>query len=129
MIDPKVAVIAHCNASEAVLAVFAHRITEDKIPDKQGYPHARVRQIGQTQDYHTTGEGSRGHMLQIDMYDDDLAGANANAEILRAAFSGYIGMMGGMLTGRVQAKIALSNNDEATRTYWRVIEVIIPTND
>jgi hypothetical protein len=129
MIDPKVAVISHCNASETILAAFAHRVTQDTIPDGQAYPHARVRQIGQTQGYHTQGEGARGHMLQIDMYDDDLAGANTNAEILRAAFSGYMGMMGNMLTGRVQARIVLSNNDETTRKYWRVIEVVIPTND
>lgn len=129
MIDPKVAVIAHCNATAAIVTAFANRITPDIIPDNQAYPHARVRQIGGTQGYHTTGEGQRGHLLQIDMYDDDLAGANANAEIIRAAFSGYMGMMGGMLTGRVQAKIVQSNWNETARNFWRIIEVEIPTND
>jgi hypothetical protein len=129
MIDPKVAVISHCNASETILAAFAHRITQDTIPDGQAYPHARVRQIGQTQAYHTQGESQRGHLLQIDVYDDDITGANANAEIIRPAFSGYMGMMGNMLTGRVKARIVLSNNDETTRKYWRVIDVVIPTND
>ena len=129
MIDPKVAVIAHCSASSAIVAAFANRITPDTIPDGQAYPHARVRQIGGTQDYHTTGESQRGHLLQIDVYDDDLIGANANAEIIRAAFSGYMGMMGNMLTGRVQARITLSNWNETARNFWRVIEVTIPTNN
>jgi hypothetical protein len=129
MIDPKVAVIAHCVATGTVLTAFANRITPDTIPDGQAYPHARVRQIGQWQDYHTTGESQRGHLLQIDVYDDDLIGANANAEIIRAAFSGYMGMMGNMLTGRVQARITLSNWNETARNFWRVIEVTIPTNN
>ena len=129
MIDPKVAVIALCKATETILTAFANRITPDTIPDGQTYPHARVRQIGSTQGYHTQGESQRGHLLQIDVYDDDLAGANANAEIIRAAFSGYMGMMGNMLTGRVKAKIVLSNWNETARNFWRVIEVEIPTND
>jgi len=129
MIDPKSAVIAHCNNNAAVFAAFANRITPDKIPDGQAYPHARVRQIGQSQNYHTTGESQRGHLLQIDVYDDDLAGANTNAEILRAAFSGYMGVMGSMSTGRVKARIVQTNWNETARNYWRIVEVEIPTND
>ena len=129
MIDPKAAAIAHCKASAEVYAAFANRITPDRIPDGQAYPHARIRQIGQTQGYHTTGESQRGHLLQIDMYDDDLTGANANAEILRAAFSGYMGVMGSMSTGRVKARIVSTNWNETARNYWRIIEVEIPTND
>ena len=129
MIDPKTALISFCNATETIVAAFAHRITPDIIPDGQDYPRARIKLVGSEQAYHMNGEGYKKHLLQIDVYSPDQTVANTSAEVLRFALSGYKGVMGDLTTGRVSAKIVQSNWNTTARDFWRIIEVEIPTND
>jgi len=110
------------------VAAFANRITPDHIPDNQAYPHARILQIGTDQRYHFKGENGRKCLIQIDVYDDDLVGADANAEIIRLAFSGYKGQMGTIDAGMVKAHIVSGEWNVEARNFHRIIELEISTN-
>lgn len=128
MAEIKTAVVAHCNQNAAIFAAFGNRITPDKIPDKQVLPHACVRQIGNDQRYHLKGEAGRKALIQIDVFDSSLTGADSNAELLRAAFSGFRGQMGAIDAGMVKANIT-GRWDEEARNFRRLIELEISTND
>jgi len=122
-------IVSFCNATGTILAAFGHRITPNTIPDGQTYPHARFRVIGTDQRYHTTGEGGRKYLVQFDVYDDDEAGAQANAEIVRSAFSARQGTMGAVTTGQVKARLVTTNRNPDANNFWRIVEIEIPTND
>ena len=111
------------------MAAFANRITPDTLPSGQTYPCARVLQVGTDQRYHFKGESGRKALIQIDVYDDDLLGADANAEIVRAAFSGYKGMIGSIDAGMVKARIVSGSWNEVARNFHRILEIEISTND
>lgn len=127
--DIKPACIALCNATSAVLAAFGNRIHPDTLPEIVTYPCARILQIGTDQRYHLQGESGRKIMAQIDVYDDDLAGADANAEIMRNAFSGYKGQMGNVNAGMVKARIVSGSWNAEARNYHRIIEVLVSTSN
>lgn len=128
--DVKPAIIALCNATETVLTAFAHRIHPDTLPDPiAGYPCARVLQVGTDQRYNYQGESGRKVMAQIDVYDDDIAGADANAEIMRSAFSGYKGRMGNIDAGMVEARIVSGSWNAEARNHHRIIEVLVSTSN
>lgn len=129
MAEIKTAVITHCNQNAGIFTAFANRITPDKVPDKQPVPYAYVIQIGNDQRYHQKGTGGRKALIQINMFDSTLAGADANAELIRAAFAGYRGQMGAVDAGLVKAQILSGKWDEEARNYRRLIELEISTND
>lgn len=128
--DIKTAVIAVCNSTPAIVTAFAKRITPDRIPDKQEYPHARVIQIGGDQRYSHQGESGRKCLVQIDVWHSD-SSVDTYAELLRSTFSGYKGNMGssGSTAGMIKASLLSGNFDEITRKFKRIIELEIMTND
>lgn len=129
MAEIKQAIIKHFMNNADIVSAFANRITADKFPDLQAYPRARVWVVNNDQKYHMQGEGGRNVMVQIDMDDDDISGADTNAELLRLSLSGFKGQMGNVNAGMVKARIVNGVWDETTRSYRRIIEVEVLTND
>lgn len=128
------ALIAHLGQDTAIYAAFGRRIFGNRIPDvpsgtAQPYPYARMREISNTNRYTHNGYGGRATTVQIDVYDDDEAGANANSELLRAALDGWKGQMGAVGVGMMKAHRPNTNWNPEGRNYWRVVEVEILTND
>lgn len=128
------AMIAHYGQNAAIAAAFGTRIFGNRIPDVPGgtawsYPYARIREISSTNRYSHSGNCGRTALVQIDVYDDDEAGADANAELLRAALDGYKGQMGAVSVGMAQARRRDANWNPEVRNYWRIVEVEILTND
>lgn len=134
MADVKVAIIKHLMLNTAVVAAFGNRIWADRIPDLAGggpqpYPHARVWVVTSPQMYSHAGESGRTALVQVDVFDDDVAGGDANTEIIRAALSGYRGMMGTLNAGHVFVRSVAGSWDEVARNYRRIVEVEVGTND
>jgi hypothetical protein len=126
----KTAVVKHCINTPAIFAAFGNRITPDKVPDNQTYPFARVLQIASDQQYRIDGkENGRMVMVQIDVFDNDLIGADANAELIRTAFSGYTGMMGSVNAGLVKARLVSGSWNSEVKDFHRIVELEIQTND
>jgi hypothetical protein len=86
-------------------------------------------QIGNDQRYHFQGESGRKVLVQFDIYDDDIAGADGNAELVRNVFSGYKGHMGNVNAGMVTAKLVSGEWNETARNFHRLIEIMVNTND
>ena len=129
MAEIKQAVIIHLNNDPTVHAAFAHRITADKIPDGQTYPHARLWVVTSPQQYTMQGEGGHEVMVQIDVFDDDLAGADANTELIKASLSGFRGQMGSVNAGHVFVSRGPGTWNEEARNFRRILEVKIGTNN
>jgi hypothetical protein len=127
--EVKQAVIRHLMNTPVVVTAFANRITADKIPDNQTYPHARVWVVTSPQGYHHQGESGRQPLVQIDVFDDDVAGADTYTELIRSALSGYRGMMGSLNAGAVFVNPVSGMWNEETRSYRRILEVRVLTND
>lgn len=130
----KTGIIAHLTNDANVYAVFGNRIWADRIPDfpgggSQPYPYARLRVITSPQSYSHQGESGRTPLVQIDVYDDDIAGGDANAELIRVSLSGFKGQMGSVNVGRCFVDGPSGTWDETTRNYRRILEVSIGTND
>lgn len=134
MAELKQAMIAHLMADAAVFAAFANRVWADRIPDLPGggpqpYPYARLRVITSPQKYSHQGESGRTPLVQIDVYDDDVAGGDVNSELIRKSFSGFKGQMGDVNVGHSFVNGPSGTWNETTRNYWRVLEVSFGTND
>lgn len=133
MAEVKTSMIKHLMNTPAVFAAFANRIWADRIPDVPGggaqpYPHARLFVVAAPRDYHYQGEGARQPLVQIDVFDDDVAGADTNADLIRAALSGFRGQMGSMNVGFVFVNAGPGTWDETTRNYRRILEARLATN-
>lgn len=134
MAELKQAMIAHLMADAAVFAAFANRVWADRIPDLPGggpqpYPYARLRVITSPQKYSHQGESGRTPLAQIDVFDDDIASGDANAELIRRSLSGFKGQMGSVNVGRCFVDGPSGTWDETVRNYRRILEVSIGTND
>ena len=129
MAEIKTAIISHLNNTPAVFAAFGNRITSERVPDKQTYPYAVLWTVTAPKKYNHQGESGRTPMIQIDVFDDDAAGADANALLIDNALSGYKGMLGSLNAGYVFVNRGpdMWNPDE--RNYRRILEVAIGTND
>jgi len=113
----------------AVFAAFANRITADKLPDIVTYPCARVWVVVNPQSYQLAGENGRAVLAQIDVYDDDIAGADANVELIRSSLSGFQGQMGNVNVGRAFVRNVAGVWNAEAKNYHRILEVEIGTND
>lgn len=120
--------VSFLNADTSVASAFSNRIHVDHIPDGSAYPHARIRRIDTDQRYTQDGEGNELALFQIDVYDDDRVGIETNAGYIKAALSGYSGVMGDSIAGRVFIRNVRSDYSAETKKYWKVLEAEIGTN-
>jgi hypothetical protein len=121
--------IKHLMNDANVTAAFAHRITGDDVPAGQEYPYAYLWEVTPGQQYHMRGEAGRITMVQCDVVDDDILGADTNAEIIRNSLSGFRGSLGDMVVGYVFADTRSVPKDPDQQAYRRIIEINIGTNE
>jgi hypothetical protein len=88
-------------ADSGISTAFGTRIYVVYAPDTQTYPFAIIRLVTDQAAYMQTAEALREAVVQIDIYDDDLAGCITNANLLRAKLTGYRGAIGDMTVGAV----------------------------
>jgi hypothetical protein len=124
------AIIKHLMNNPDVKTAFGNRITAEKVPDGQSYPYAVLWMVTAPRSYTHQGAAARMPMVQLDVFDDDQAGADANSLLIENALSGYRGMLGSEIsTGLVSVNRGpdMWNSDE--RNYRRILEVTVRTND
>jgi hypothetical protein len=129
------AVIKHCANNAAITAAFGARIWGNKIPDLPGggahpFPYARMREISNAPKYTHQGRAGRGVLVQVDIYDANEINANTNAALIESVFDGYKGVMGATVdAGMIMVKSGTGSWNPETRSYWRIVELEILTND
>jgi hypothetical protein len=122
-------ILAHLNQRSDVTDTFGYRLTGDKIPDEQDYPHGRLWIVSTPYQYHLLGESGRRALVQIDLFGETQASLDAGVSAIRSALSGYRGMMGDIDVGYCFIRNLMGNWDVNTRKYHRVLEVEFATND
>ena len=130
MAEVKTAIVKHLMNNALVKAAFGNRITVEKIPDNQTYPCAVLWTVTAPRSYTYQGPAGRMPLIQIDVFDDDQAGADANSLLIENTLSGYRGMLGSDLNAgfvSVNRGPDMWNPDE--RNYRRILEVTVRTND
>ncbi|MFA5379175.1 MAG: hypothetical protein WC455_25695 [Dehalococcoidia bacterium] len=129
-------IIKHLMNNADVYAAFANRITAEKIPDVKipenpiKYPCAVLWVVTAPRSYTHQGPAGRVPIVQIDVFDDDQAGADANSLLIENTLSGYRGMLGSEVNAgfvSVNRGPDMWNPDE--RNYRRILEVTVRTND
>lgn len=128
------AIILHCANNPTITAAFGYRIFGNTIPDLPGggpqpFPYVRMREIATGNKYSHNGNSGRVVLVQMDVFDDDEIGANTNSEIIRAAFDGYKGMISTVNAGMVKARRVSGDWQGDDRSYIRILELEISTND
>jgi hypothetical protein len=84
----------------AISTAFGQRIHEVFAPDTQTYPFAIIRTVTDQPVYVQPNiEALREAIIQIDTYDDDLAGCVTNSNLIRAKLTGYKGVIGDIEVG------------------------------
>ena len=129
MAEIKQSFITFCNNNAAIFAVMGNRLTAENVPDNQAYPYGVVNEITGPLRYTFQGDAGRVVTLQIDVFGETQTQADAAAEALKAALSGYRGMMGSLNAGRVFVTDVRGNWDGDLRSYRRILEISIGTND
>jgi hypothetical protein len=81
-------------ADSSISTAFGTRVYVTKAPDTQTYPFAIIRKVAPTANYMYDGRWGNDDLVQIDVYDDDLAGCVTNAQLIEAELDGYTGAMG-----------------------------------
>jgi hypothetical protein len=107
-----------------VTAAFGQRYYIDHLPDGITYPAIRALTVADPQiDTHTSNIGGRA-TIQLDIWDDDKAGCNVNADKVRQWLHRYNGAFG---SGNATIKIrnAPSVPDPDTHLFRRILEVDI----
>lgn len=84
-----------------IAGAFGSRIYVVLAPDTQTYPFAIIRIVTDQPSYVQSFEALREAVVQIDIYDDDLAGCITNSNYIRAKLTGYKGLMGGIEVGAI----------------------------
>jgi hypothetical protein len=109
------------NAS--VSSAFGTRFFWNKIPDSVTYPVVRAQTITDTaEDTHSNTWGGRA-VVQLDVFDDDKAGANTNAEIIRGWLHRYKGALGSSYNATIKVRNVSSLYDDESRLFRRLMEV------
>jgi hypothetical protein len=124
------AIIKHLMNNPDVKTAFGNRITAEKVPNGQTYPYAVLWLVTAPRSYTHQGAAARTPIVQIDVFDDDQAGADANSLLIENALSGYRGMLGSDINAgfvSVNRGPDMWNPDE--RNYRRILEVTVRTND
>lgn len=130
MAEVKVAIIKHLMNTPAVFAAFGNRIKSEFIKeDNIAYPYAVLWVVTSPNQYGHQGQSGRKPFVQIDVFDDDETGADANALLIENALSGYRGAMGSLTAGHVFVNRGPDMWNPTERNYRRIIEVTIGTND
>jgi hypothetical protein len=110
--------------NNAVATAFGQRYYIDKIPDGVTYPVIRAQTINDAeQDTHSNTWGSRA-LIQVDIWDDDKAGCNTNAALVRGWLHRYTGAFSGG-NATIKVRNAPSIPDPNTRLFRRILEVEI----
>lgn len=84
-----------------ISGAFGQRIHEAFAPDTQTYPFAIIRIVTDQPSYVQSTEALRETIVQIDIYDDDIAGCITNSNYIRAKLTGYKGLMGDIEVGAI----------------------------
>lgn len=122
-------VIAHLNNDADVVSTFGHRITAERIPDDQAYPNGRIWTVSTPYQYHLLGASNRRAVLQVDLYGETQSTLDAGLDAVRSALSGFRGQVGDLDVGYCFVKTVSTDWDTDTRTYHRILEVELGTND
>jgi hypothetical protein len=80
--------------NSGISTAFGERVFVAKVPDNPTYPFAVIYKIAPTANYTYEGRWGNDDLVQIDVYDDDLAGCVTNAQLIEAELDGYTGAMG-----------------------------------
>lgn len=124
MADMETALRALVLQNAAIVAVFGQRYYIDRIPDNVTYPLMRAQTVNDAeQDTHENIWGTKA-MIQLDIWDDDKAGCNTSAALVRNWLHRY---HGGFATGNAIIKVrnAPSVPDPETKMFRRILEVSI----
>lgn len=128
MAEIKTAVIAILNQTPSVFALFGNRIWADKLEDSPTYPCGRVWLVA-NDDIHTLTHKSHSNALvQLDLYDDDILGADAGADAVVKALDGWKGSSNGVDIKIIFAALKRGLYNEVVRKYQRIIELEISAN-
>ena len=129
MAEVKTAIVKHLMNNATVKAAFGNRITVEKVPDKQTYPCAVLWTVTAPRSYTHQGPAGRMPLIQIDVFDDDQTGADANSLLIENALSGYRGAIGDLNAGFVSVNRGPDMWNPEERNYRRILEVTVRTND
>jgi hypothetical protein len=123
-------IIKHLMNNADVKTAFANRITAERIPNGQAFPCAVLWMVTSPRSYTHQGAAGRVPMVQIDVFDDDQTGADANSLLIENALSGYRGMLGSEINaGFVSVNRGPDMWNPEERNYRRILEVTVRTND
>jgi len=92
---------AYLVGKTTIAGAFGSRVFVLKVPDGVTYPFAVIRMVSDSPEYTQDGEAVRSTIMQVETYDDDLASAYSNKELIRAALTGHSGTMGSFTVGGV----------------------------
>jgi hypothetical protein len=106
-----------------VLSAFAARIYIDKVADGAAYPFAKLSTVTDSPSYTQDGEYGRQTIFQVDVYDDDKAGCNTNAGYIRAALSGYTGLLSDKTVGMCKITNEFGEWSPDARHFRRMMQV------
>jgi len=107
-----------------IAAAFSNRFYWNHVPDAVTYPIIKAQTVtDNANDTHSSKWGGRAN-IQLDVYDDDKSGCNANAALVRSWLHNYKGVMGDY---RVMIKVRNfpSTYEDEARLYRRMLEVEI----
>jgi hypothetical protein len=80
--------------NDGISTAFGERVFVTNVPDSPAYPFAVIYKIVPSANYVYGGRWGNDDLVQIDIYDDDLAGCVTNAQLIETELDGYTGAMG-----------------------------------
>ena len=108
----------------AVAAAFGQRYYIDRIPDNVTYPVIRAITVADPPlDSHANNYGGQA-IIQLDIWDNDKAGCNTNAALVRDWLHRYNGLFGGG-TATIKINNAPSVPDPDTHLFRKILEAQI----
>lgn len=124
MADIETALRALTLQNAAIVTAFGNRYYIDRIPDGVTYPLIRAQTINDgEQDTHENTYGTRA-LVQLDIWDNDKAGCNVNALLVRSWLHRYKGVCGGG-NATIKVRNAPSVPDPDTQLFRKILEVDI----
>jgi hypothetical protein len=129
MSNLKTALVTFTQQSASIFALLGNRVTVDHVPDGQDYPHAVLTQVGSAPKYtHDKRVTGRKVKLQLDIFAETLASADACQDAIETALSGYAGMLGTVTVGYVFVADLSGLFDSDTRKIHRLLQLEIGHN-
>ena len=127
--DLEESVVFFALQDEAISSAFGKRIYVDKVPDKPGYPWAKLSQVASADRHSQAGFSGRVITLQLETFHSNKLECNAFAELFKDRFGSYKGMIGDIKTGRCWLKDVSGNWMPDGRHFRRLQELEVATND